>query len=159
MMSTEDAPPPYEAIMQSVTSYASTFSQTAQAEKLLLQAHTLIPQGETIPDLETDPTSTTAGHMQNPLDFAFLTQDENEKLTLQIAMLVSSEQGKAIMRTVAQKINRDIKGVRDMFFPLLRRLREVDDSSKSSVKFHDRFQAVQTVFLLLSTYLSVEAGI
>ncbi|KAH8130873.1 hypothetical protein FP744_10000215 [Trichoderma asperellum] len=120
--------------MQNVKSYSSELRHTAQAEKLLLQAHI---QGI----LHVNATTS-----QNRLNFSVLSKEENEKLTLEIAKLVPSDQGKAIMPAVAHRINKDIKSIRTMFFPILKHLKEVDDKAHSSVKFHDGFENVQTKF-------------
>lgn len=128
-----DGLPTYEAVMQKVKSYASEFVQTAQAKKLLLQAH------------YSRYSRCQRQDEPEPLDFSFLSKEENEKLTLEIAKLVSSDQGKAIMPAVAHGINKDIESIRNKFFPMLRHLKEVDDKAHSSLKFHDRFENVQTV--------------
>ncbi|UKZ97190.1 uncharacterized protein TrAFT101_011956 [Trichoderma asperellum] len=129
-----DGLPTYEAVMQKVKSYASEFVQTAQAKKLLLQAH------------YSRYSRCQRQDEPEPLDFSFLSKEENEKLTLEIAKLVSSDQGKAIMPAVAHGINKDIESIRNKFFPMLRHLKEVDDKAHSSLKFHDRFENVQTKF-------------
>ncbi|KAJ5936615.1 hypothetical protein N7466_003065 [Penicillium verhagenii] len=106
----------YEADMQSVTSYTSEFGQTAQKKT------------------------------QKPLNFPFLSKEENEKLTLEIAKLLSSDHGKPIMRAVAQRINKDIKTISQMFLTMLRRLKNLDDKRYSSVRFHERFEGVHKDF-------------
>ncbi|KAJ5750489.1 hypothetical protein N7533_007517 [Penicillium manginii] len=115
--------PTYEAVMQNVRSYTFEFGQTAQAEKLLLRA----PFQSTL--------DINVRESQDPLDFSFFSKEENEKLTLEIAKLLSSDQGKAIIRDVPHKINKDIKSIRDMFFTIWRRLKDLDDKGQSSAKF------------------------
>ncbi|KAJ5936256.1 hypothetical protein N7454_005554 [Penicillium verhagenii] len=69
---------------------------------------------------------------RNPLSFPFLSKEENEKLTFEIAKLLFSDHAKAIMRAVAHRINKDINSTSQMFFTMLRRLKNLDDKSYSS---------------------------
>ncbi|KAI0805678.1 hypothetical protein GGR55DRAFT_269341 [Xylaria sp. FL0064] len=131
--------PTYEAVVRHVVDYTSGFTASAQAEKLLLQAHVDSVQINGVSEIK-------AQGNQNQIDFSFLKKEENEKLLLEVSRLISGEQGQAIMKTVASKINKDISTIKMMFFDLSNRLKEIDDSGKSSTKFAARFSDYQMGF-------------
>ncbi|KAG9571052.1 hypothetical protein KCU71_g711, partial [Aureobasidium melanogenum] len=119
----------HEAVMAEVTAYAHHVGTAEKTSQLLDK---ISAQQQTITAVDNNAN-------QNPIEFPFLSKEENEKLMVEVSRLVASDQGQAIMRSVAKRINKDIKSINDMFYSLLNKLQEVDAKGQTETKFHGKF--------------------